>query len=55
MNIKILVCCHKLDFYKTSEIYLPIQVGKAISKVNLDIQGDNEGSSIRTKMKAIVN
>lgn len=49
MNIKILVCCHKLDFYKTSEIYLPIQVGKAISKVNLDIQGDNEGSSISDK------
>jgi len=49
MNVKILVCCHKDDVKATQPPYLPIQVGKAISKVDLAIQGDNTGDNISEK------
>ena len=49
MKIKILVCCHKKDIYKKSDIYIPIHVGKAISNIDLGIQGDNEGNNISSK------
>lgn len=49
MNTKILVCCHKDDICVKSEPYLPIQVGKAISSVNLGILGDNTGENISKK------
>lgn len=49
MNIKILVCCHKHDVFKSSDLYLPIHVGKAISQVNLNLQGDDEGINISGK------
>lgn len=48
-NIKILVCCHKKDIMATQEPYLPIQVGKAVSSINLGIQGDNTGDNISNK------
>ena len=49
MNIKILVCCHKNDIFKSSDVYLPIQVGRAISNTILNMQGDNEGLNISEK------
>lgn len=48
-NVKILVCCHKQDIMATEEPYLPIQVGKAGSAVDLGIQGDDEGDNISLK------
>jgi hypothetical protein len=50
-NIKILVCCHKKSFYAKDYPYLPIQVGKSISNLDLGIQGDNEGPNISQKNK----
>ena len=32
-KVKILVCCHKEAYVPNDDIYLPIHVGKAISKV----------------------
>lgn len=49
MNLKIIECCHKNDICKVSETYMPIQVGKAISNVCLDMQGDDEGDNISEK------
>lgn len=45
----ILVCCHKDDYYYDGENYLPIQVGKELSNVDLGIQGDNNGDNISSK------
>ncbi len=45
----IIVCCHKNDICKESDIFMPIQVGKAISSVNLKMQPDNEGDNISIK------
>lgn len=42
----ILVCCHKQDYFYRDENYLPIQVGKAISNIDLGIQGDDLGENI---------
>lgn len=49
MNVKILVCCHKQDVMATESPYMPIHVGKAISKVELGIQGDDTGNNISSK------
>lgn len=49
MNAKILVCCHKESPLPHSKVYLPIQVGKAISNIDLGIQGDNTGENISEK------
>lgn len=48
-NVKILVCCHKKDVVVTQTPYFPIHVGKALSKVNLGIPGDNTGNNISFK------
>ena len=48
-NIKILVCCHKKDICASQYPYLPIQVGKKNSLVNLGIQGDDIGDNISEK------
>ena len=45
----ILVCCHKDDYFYNGENLLPIHVGKAISNVNINIQGDDTEDSISTK------
>ena len=45
-KVKILVCCHKPDKFMSDDVYMPIQVGKANSKFDLGIQGDNEGDNI---------
>ena len=49
MNVKILVCCHKKDVFATQYPYLPIQVGKAISNIDLGIRGDDTGDNISNK------
>ena len=41
-KIKILICCHKPSELPEDGIFLPIHCGKAISSVDLGIQGDNE-------------
>lgn len=48
-NLKIIVCCHKDDIYKSSNIYIPIHVGKALSEKEFGIIGDNTGDNISTK------
>ena len=40
--IKILVCCHKPCELPNGDIYLPIQVGKKCSNLDLGIQSDCE-------------
>lgn len=49
MNSKIIVCTHKKDFTLSNELYMPLQVGKACSKIDLGIQGDNTGDNISLK------
>lgn len=46
---KILVCCHKHDIMAECEPYLPIQVGKALAKDDLDITADDTGDNISSK------
>ena len=48
---KIIVCAHKQDFFISDDLYMPIQVGKSISNVDLGIQGDNSGDNISKKNK----
>ncbi|MDE7402191.1 MAG: DUF4422 domain-containing protein [Muribaculaceae bacterium] len=48
-NATILVCCHKPDWFANTPGYLPIHAGKAISKYNLGIQGDDTGDNISEK------
>lgn len=45
-DLTVLVCCHKQDFFHQGPGFLPIQVGKAISNVDLGIQGDDTGDNI---------
>jgi len=52
MNVKILVCCHKQDVMATFSPYMPIQVGKTISNVNLGVVGDDTGDNISSKNKS---
>lgn len=40
-NTKILICCHKPSILPTDDLFLPLQVGKAISHYDLHIQGDD--------------
>ena len=46
-KITILVCCHKQDYYAQKYPFLPIQVGRAISSVDLGIQGDDTGDNLK--------
>lgn len=48
-NIKILTCIHKDDIYLKDKDYLPIHVGKAMSNIDLGIQGDDTGDNISAK------
>lgn len=41
-KIKILVCCHRPCEVPENDIFLPIQVGAAISEVNLGMQRDDQ-------------
>ena len=49
MNTKILVCCHKESKIPSDNMYMPIHVGKALSNMNLGIQGDDTGDNISIK------
>lgn len=50
MNIKILVAAHKLCEMPKSDVYLPVQVGKALHPdLDLGYQPDNEGENISEK------
>lgn len=49
MNIKILVAYHKPSPLIASDIFLPIHVGKKLSNVELNIQGDDSGDNISEK------
>lgn len=49
MDIKIGIAYHKPSAILQGEHFLPIQVGKALSDVDLHIQGDDEGDNISSK------
>lgn len=50
MNIKILVAAHKQCEMPKSDVYLPVQVGKALHPdLDLGYQPDNEGENISEK------
>lgn len=51
-KVKILVCCHKNDIMAAQEPYMPIQVGKAISNIDLGIIGDDTGDNISHKNRS---
>ena len=48
-NITVLVCCHKKDYWHDGPGFLPIQVGKAISSIDLNIVADDTGDNISSK------
>ena len=48
-DVKIIVAMHKEYPYPEDSIYLPVQVGSKVSKVDLHIQGDDEGVNISDK------
>lgn len=45
-TIKIIVCCHKKDYCVSNDVYLPVQVGKKTSSIDLGICSDDEGINI---------
>ena len=49
MNVKVLVCCHKESRLPNNEKYLPIHVGKALSKQDLGILCDDTDDNISLK------
>jgi hypothetical protein len=51
-KIKILVCTHKAGEFPNDDIYLPLHVGKALSNIDLGIQGDDTGDNISVKNKS---
>lgn len=48
-KLNILICCHKPGRWLSDDIYMPIQCGKAISDIDLGIQGDDMGDNISVK------
>ena len=46
---KIIVCAHKKDFVMNNELYIPLQVGKSVSKIDLGFLGDDTGDNISAK------
>lgn len=48
---KILIATHKEYNFPSDPLYTPIQVGKDISKININILGDNTGINISKKNK----
>lgn len=47
--MKILIATHKESILPTNDIFLPIQVGRKIAEIKLDMQGDDEGENISEK------
>ncbi len=48
-RLKIIVCTHNKSIKMHEDCFLPIQVGKAISDLDLGIQGDDQGDNISYK------
>lgn len=48
-KVKILVAIHKPDKVYEDKVYMPIQVGKALSEFDLGFQGDDVGYNISEK------
>ncbi len=48
-DTKILIAAHKKSEFPQDNIFLPIQVGRKLSKNKLDIQGDDIGDNISEK------
>jgi len=46
MRCKLYIAAHKAFAFPNDDGYVPIQVGKALSEVDLGIQGDNTGDNI---------
>ena len=46
---RILVCCHKPSSIPANGIFMPIHCGKAISDLDLGMQGDDTGDNISRK------
>lgn len=51
-RIKIFIVCHKASEVPSNDIYTPIQVGRAISDIKLDMIGDDTGDNISEKNKS---
>lgn len=52
METAIYVCTHKKDYFRMNDLYIPIQVGKALSDIDLKILSDNIGNNISQKNSA---
>lgn len=48
-KVKIIVCCHKNDIMVSSDVFLPLHVGKEVSNLDLGIACDNYGDNISNK------
>ncbi|MDE5988182.1 MAG: DUF4422 domain-containing protein [Duncaniella sp.] len=48
-DITMLVCCHKKDYFRSGDGFMPIHVGKARSSEDLGIVGDDTGDNISIK------
>ena len=48
-KIEIFTCYHKIYDIAKSDVIVPIHVGKALSCVNLNMQGDDTGDNISVK------
>ena len=51
-NARILVCCHKKDIMEVNYPYMPIQLGKALTTIDLGITKDDTGENISHKNKS---
>lgn len=49
VTTRIFVCTHKQYVFPDNDNYFPLQVGKALSKVPLSIQGDDSGINISAR------
>jgi hypothetical protein len=49
MQIKLFVCCHKRCNVPKSDVIIPVQVGKALTKQNLGFIGDDTDDNISQK------
>lgn len=49
MTIHLFVCCHKPAIVPQNDIIKPIHVGKTLSPLNLNMQGDDTGDHISEK------
>jgi hypothetical protein len=48
-TVKMIVCCHKDDIMASSDEYVPLHVGSALSDKDLGIARDDEGDNISLK------